>query len=475
MSTVSARDAQNWAIAHQDSLLETLRRFVAIPSVSTDPSFSDGIAQGAAFLANFLMECGFEHASIEPTGGHPVVRADWLHAEEKPTILVYGHYDVQPPDPLDAWASPPFEATLKDNRLYGRGVSDDKGPMIAALGALAAYLGATGNLPVNIKLLFEGEEEVSSANLDQFVADHADELAADFVLSADGAMWRVDLPTVTTACRGLCALEIKVSGAAKDLHSGRHGGAVANPLQGLAHLLAALHASDGSVSVPGFYDGIEEPDQKTRASIAALPFDEDAYLRSVGAPEGVGEAGWSLLERNWLRPTLEINGISGGYSGPGKKTVIPAEARAKISCRLVPGQDPVDILNKVERAVLNACPRGVSVSVEREKGIAHPFAISRQHPALQLAMQVLEEIYGQPAQPVRMGATIPIGQIFAQRLGLGTVFFSFSTADEDYHAPNEFFRVERMHDGIRAWIRIVELVATLPKAAFRDFKQTCSQ
>jgi acetylornithine deacetylase/succinyl-diaminopimelate desuccinylase-like protein len=466
MSAVNASKAQDWAIAHHDELLDVLRRFVEIPSVSTDPSFKDGIAQGAAFLANFLTECGFEHAAIEPTGGHPVVRADWLHAKGKPTILVYGHYDVQPPDPLDAWKSPPFQPTLRDNRLYGRGVSDDKGPMIAAVGALAAYLGSTGSLPVNIKLLFEGEEEVSSAHLDQFVADHVNELAADFVLSADGAMWRVDLPTVTTACRGLCALEIKVSGAAKDLHSGRHGGSVANPLQGLARVLAALHASDGSVAVPGFYDGIEEPDQETRASIAALPFDEASYLQSIGASEGVGEAGWSLLERNWLRPTLEINGISGGYSGPGKKTVIPAEASAKISCRLVPGQDPFDILDKVERAVLDACPRGLSVSVEREKGVARPFAISREHPALQLAMQVLEEIYERPAQLVRMGATIPIGEIFAQRLGIGTVFFSFSTADEDYHAPNEFFRVERMHDGIRAWIRLVELVGSLPQTAF---------
>ncbi len=459
---MTAALAQAWADRHDGEILETLLSFVSIPSVSTDPAYGAEMVRGAEFLAEHLRACGIENVALRPTGGHPVVTGDWLHAPGRPTILVYGHYDVQPPDPVEKWRTAPFAPEVRDGRIYARGVSDDKGPLIVAVSALAAFLRTTGTLPVNVKLLLEGEEEIGSAHLDEFVADHAAALAADFVLSADGAMWRLDLPTVTVSSRGLCALEITLSGAAKDLHSGRHGGAVANPLQALSALLAGLHASDGSVAVPGFHDRVRPPSDVMRQEIAAVPFDEAEYLRSIGAPEGAGEAGWTLLERNWLRPTLELNGIWGGYNGPGTKTVIPSEAHAKITCRLVPDQDPAEILDAIARDLQRRVGPGVTLTVSREEGGAHPASISGSHPGLRLAMQVLEELYGRAAVPVRMGATLPVAGIFRHRLGLDTVFFSFSTTDEDYHAPNEFFRLERLRDGIRAWIRYLQLLGDVP-------------
>ena len=453
---MSAAAALAWVEQRRDWVLQQLIGFAAIPSVSTDPAYADGITRAAAFLAGVLTDAGLEHAAVRPTAGHPVVTADWLHAPGAPTILNYGHYDVQPPDPLEKWSSPPFAPEIRDGRLYARGASDDKGPLLVAITALGAWLAATGRLPVNVKLLIEGEEEMGSAHLKPFVAAEASSLQADFVLSADGAMWRADLPPVTVASRGLCALDVIVRGAAKDLHSGRHGGAVANPVQALCRLVASLHDQDGRVAVPGFYDQVRALTSEARGQIAAIPFDADAYLRSIGAGAGAGEAGWSLLERNWIRPTLELNGVHGGYAGPGTKTVIPAEARAKITCRLVPDQEPAEILALIERHLRRSVPDAVSLDVQRHHGVSRPYAIAEDHPGLRLAMEVLGELYDQDALPVRMGATVPIGEIFARRLGIDTVFFSFSTADEDYHAPNECFRLQRLWDGVRAWITYLE-------------------
>ncbi|WP_419758688.1 dipeptidase [Acidisoma sp.] len=455
---MSGQTPEQWGAERQDEILGTLREFVAIPSVSTDPAYAADMRRGAEFLAAHMRACGLENVAVRTTAGHPVVMADWLHAPERPTILIYGHYDVQPPEPLAKWRTSPFEPTLRDGRLYGRGASDDKGPVIVALAAIAAFLQTEGRLPINIKLLIEGEEEIGSAHLDDFVAEHAMALAADFVLSADGATWRADLPTIAVASRGICALEVTVTGAEKDLHSGRHGGSVANPLQALSRLLASLHDETGAVAVSGFYDSVRLPSADERQALGDIPFDEAAYLRSVGAPEGAGEAGWTMLERNWLRPTLELNGIWGGYSGPGSKTVIPSEAHAKITCRLVPDQTPEATLDCIEQHLQRNCPPGVTLSVTREPGGAFPVAVPPDHPGLRLAMQVLEETYGQKTLLVRMGATVPIGGIFRQRLGIETVFFSFATSDEDYHAPNEFFRLERLRDGVQAWIRYLSLL-----------------
>jgi acetylornithine deacetylase/succinyl-diaminopimelate desuccinylase-like protein len=440
-----------WLAAEREAILDQLKAFVRIPSVSTDPAYKDHVANAAIFVAKQLAGAGLVDAKVRPTEGNPVVTASWRGAPGKPTVLIYGHFDVQPPDPLESWTTEPFEPTIRDHRLYARGASDDKGPMLIPIKVVEAFLACDRALPVNVVFLFEGEEEVSSAHLEAFVAAHREELAADFALSADGAQWRADLPSVITGSRGICALEVIVKSADKDLHSGRHGGAVANPIQVLARILASLHDADGRVAVPGFYDTVVELPKGELDDIARLPWSEADYLRSIGASEGVGEAGYTLLQRNWVRPTLEFNGIFGGYTGPGKKTVIPAFAQAKITCRLVPHQEPALIAELISRHLTSLSPPGAAVSVKIETGGATPYAVPCNHPGLRLAETVLAEIIGTSPIRVRMGATIPIGAIFKRVLGLDTVFFSFATSDEDYHAPNEFFRLASLDAGLRAW------------------------
>ncbi|WP_293853879.1 dipeptidase [uncultured Alsobacter sp.] len=462
MSAPSTDPVEARLAAEQGRLVEELKAFVRIPSVSTDPAYRDGIAAGSAWLANRLRAAGLGEVEIHATAGHPAVTAAWRGAPGAPTVLVYGHYDVQPPDPVDQWRSPPFEPTIRDNRLYGRGVADDKGPLLIPIAVAEAFLREDGRLPVNMVFLFEGEEEVGSANLEDFVADNRAMLRADFALSADGAQWRADLPSVIVGSRGICGLEVTVRGAAKDLHSGRHGGSVANPIQALVKLLATLHAPGGGVAVEGFMDGAEPVTEAELAAIADIPFDEAAYLAEVGAPEGAGEEGYTLLQRNWVRPTLEFNGIVGGYTGAGKKTVIPASASAKITCRLVPGQDPARVLDSLERHLLRHAPAGVRVSVHREPGGARAAGVPHDHPGLALSEDVLETVLGRRPVRVRMGATIPIGEIFKRVLGIDTIFFSFATVDEDYHAPNEFFRLSSFEQGLVAWTRYLRRLGAAP-------------
>ncbi|HET6620019.1 MAG TPA: dipeptidase [Dongiaceae bacterium] len=439
-------------------IIDELIAFARIPSVSTDPAYAAHIAAGAEWVAERMRRAGLEHVKVNPTEGHPIVTADWLHAEGAPTILVYGHYDVQPPDPVEKWQSPPFEPTIRDNRLYARGVSDDKGPMLIPIKTAEAFIRTTGKLPINLKLVIEGEEERGSAHLGAFVAAHAGQLGADFVLSADGAMWRPDEPSITVASRGIAALEFTVTGAAKDLHSGRHGGGVANPLHAIAALVASLHDADHRIAVAGFYDEVKPVGNSARQAIHDLPFSEGKYLQAIGAPAGVGEAGYTLLERQWLRPTLELNGLWGGYQGPGTKTVIPSTAGAKITCRLVPDQEPDRIVALISDHLRRHSPPGVTLDIVPGDHGSRAYAVPDDHPGLALAERVLQEVYDKPSIRVRMGATIPIGLIFRQALGAETVFFSFSTADEDYHAPNEFFRLQRLDDGLKAWIRYWELL-----------------
>jgi acetylornithine deacetylase/succinyl-diaminopimelate desuccinylase-like protein len=444
--------------AHRDEILAELVAFARIPSVSTDPAYVAHIAAAAEWVAERMRRAGMNDVRINPTEGHPIVTGSWLSAPGAPTILVYGHYDVQPPDPLPKWKSPPFEPEVRDGRLYARGVSDDKGPMLIPLKVAEAFMKTKGRLPINLKLVIEGEEERGSAHLGAFVQAHAAELAADFVLSADGAMWRPDEPSITVASRGIAALEFTVTGAAKDLHSGRHGGSVANPLHAIARLVASLHDDAGRVAVAGFYDDVRPVSEAARQAIAALPLSEPAYYAAIGAAPGGGEAGLGLLERQWLRPTLELNGLYGGYQGPGTKTVIPGTAGAKITCRLVPDQDPDAIVAALARHLQAHCPPGVSLEIAPSGHGSRAYAVPDHHPGLALAERVLGEIYPKPAIRVRMGATIPIGLIFREALAAETVFFSFSTADEDYHAPDEFFRLQRLDDGLKAWIRYWELL-----------------
>ena len=449
---------------HREAALGELIEFASIPSVSTDPAHANDVGAAASWVATRLAAAGPFTVRTLPTAGNPVVYAEWLGAPDKPTVLVYGHYDVQPADPLEKWQSPPFAPDVRDGRVYARGVSDDKGPMLIPIVVAEAFFRTTGALPVNVKCLFEGEEEVGSPSLDAFIRDNRAMLASDVVLSADGAMWRINEPSLTVASRGLAGLELTLTAASKDLHSGRHGGAVANPLHAMARLIASLHDADGRVAVAGFYDRVRELTPAERAEIAALPFDESAYLAQVGAPAAFGEPGYTTLERQWARPTLDVNGMWGGYEGPGSKTVIPSEAHAKITCRLVPDQEPDEVVALITRHLESHVPAGTRLSISPGDHGARPARIDGDHFALKAAGEALREIYGVRPLVVRMGGTVPISELFQRHMGLETVFFSFSTADEDYHAPNEFFRVHRLHEGLEAWARLWSILGDTPRS-----------
>jgi acetylornithine deacetylase/succinyl-diaminopimelate desuccinylase-like protein len=439
--------------AGHERVLAELIEFASIPSVSTDPARAQDVLAAGRWVSDTLAAAGPFAVRTIATPRNPVVYGEWVGAPGKLTALVYGHYDVQPADPLAKWQSPPFTPTLRDGRLYARGVSDDKGPMLIPIKVAEAFFAMTGGLPINIKCLFEGEEEIGSPSLDAFIEQHKDLLAADVVLSADGAMWRIDEPSLTVSSRGLAGLEITLTAAGKDLHSGRHGGGVANPLHAMARLIASLHEPNGKVAVAGFYDRVRELTPAERAAIAALPFDEAGYLAQVGAPATFGEPGFTTLERQWTRPTLEVNGMWGGYEGPGEKTVIPSEAHAKITCRLVADQEPDEVLELIRRHLESHVPPGTRLTIAPGDHGARPARIDADHFALRAADSALREVYGVRPLLVRSGGTVPISELFQRHMGLDTVFFSFSTADEDYHAPNEFFRVHRLHEGLEAWAR----------------------
>lgn len=449
----------SWLTDRNDDILRDLVDFASIPSVSTDPAHAPDVAAAASWVARRLTTAGPIEVRTIPTSGNPVVYGQWLGAPGKLTALVYGHYDVQPPDPLERWHSAPFSPTVRDGRLYARGVSDDKGPMLIPIAVANAFFSVAGALPINIKFLFEGEEEIGSPSLDAFIREHKGLLAADVVLSADGAMWRIDEPSLTVASRGLTGLRLTLTAAAKDLHSGRHGGAVANPLHAIAQLIASLHEPNGRVAVAGFYDHVRELTAEERAAIAALPFDDARYLAETGAPATFGEPGYSTLERQWIRPTLEVNGMWGGYTGPGHKTVIPSEAHASITCRLVPDQDPDETIRLVSQHLQSHLPPGTRLAVFLDEHGARAAHIRADHYALGAADDALFAVYGAHPLRVRMGGTVPISELFQRHMGLDTVFFSFSTADEDYHAPNEFFRLHRLREGLEAWARYWAILA----------------
>jgi acetylornithine deacetylase/succinyl-diaminopimelate desuccinylase-like protein len=437
--------------------LSELAEFVAIPSVSRNASPAV-MSQAAHWLAGQL---AFAGGRVEPTGGHPVVRADWLGVPGAPTVLVYGHYDVQPTGDLAEWPSPPFELRTSDGVAVGRGVSDDKGPVYIVLKAAQAFRQQDGALPLNVKFLFEGEEEIGSPHLPGYLREHAAELACDLVISADGAMWRPGEPSLALASKGLVTLDITVEGAATDLHSGRYGGTVANPLHALAQILASLHAGDGSVAVAGFYDGIPELSAGRRAEIAKVPFDETGYLSALGLRDGPGEAGYSILERLWERPTLEVNGVAGG----GKYTVIPHLAVAHLSCRLVPGQDPARVAAAIAAhvAARDAGLPGVRAAARLDEAMVPAYTIPARHPAIRAATAALEAVYpGQGVLHANIAGTLPATALFERELGAKTLFFSFSTADENLHAPGEFLRVPRLREGMRAWAELWRLLAAGP-------------
>jgi acetylornithine deacetylase/succinyl-diaminopimelate desuccinylase-like protein len=446
--------ASSLSFDHGDAgYLRELAEFVAVPSISRDASPATMLA-AAQWLAGQL---SFAGGRVVQTAGHPVVLAEWLGAPAAPTILVYGHYDVQPTGEESEWITPPFELTADGGIMRGRGASDDKGPVYIVLKTAQAFLAQEGALPLNVKFLLEGEEEIGSPHLPEFVASHARELAAGLVVSADGAMWRPGEPSLSLASKGLVTMDIIVTGASTDLHSGRYGGTVANPLHALSEISASLHDRDGRVAVPGFYDGIPELSPQRRREIAAVPFDGTGYLSDLGLRQAHGEPGYSTLERLWERPTLEVNGITGG----GKYTVIPRRAAAHVSCRLVPFQDPDAVLAAVASHVLAQDPPGVRVEVRADQARVPAYTIAAGHPAIRAATAALEAVYpGQPVLLACIGGTLPATDLFERELGAKTLFYSFSTADENLHAPNEFMRIGRLREGMRAWEVLWRLLAT---------------
>ncbi|GMA51538.1 peptidase M20 [Alicyclobacillus contaminans] len=441
-------DYDQYLREHRNQHLETLFTFLRFPSISTLPEHADDVRRCAEFLADQLRQLGFEHVSLMETPGHPVVYADWLHAPGKPTVLVYGHYDVQPVDPLELWDTPPFEPTVRGNQLYARGSSDDKGQVFMHLKAFEALWKTTGSLPVNVKFCLEGEEEIGSRHLPALLEQHKDKFAADIVVISDTTMLGPNQPSVCYGLRGLTSLQIDVKGANTDLHSGLYGGGVQNAVHALVQLLASLHDPDGRVLVEGFYDEVVPLTADEREAFRALSFDEDRLAKELGVPELFGEAGFSYLERTWARPTLEINGVYGGFQGAGTKTVIPNEAHAKITCRLVPNQDPVRIQSLIEQHVLANCPPGVTVAVQRFDA-GRPYVTPFHHPAIQWAAKAYEQAYGVPAAFTRMGGSIGVVETFDRVLKAPVVLMGFGLSDENFHAPNEHFSLDNFDKGLR--------------------------
>ncbi len=462
-----------YAHAHQPQLITDLKTLVSYASVGADPAMALGMEDARHFIEARITAMGFANAQrlTPPDGsGQAALYAERLDAPGKPTILVYAHYDVQPPDPLDKWHSPPFEATERDDKLFGRGISDDKAPMMIALDTLAAFLAVDGRLPVNVKLLIEGEEETGSPSLPGILEQHRLLLAADAVLSADGARWRPDLVALNVGSRGNTGFEMRVQTAAQDLHSGRYGGIVANPLHVMSGLIAGLHDAQGRIAAAGFYDGVAEPTEAERAEIAAIPYDEAAAFDAITA-QPMGEAGYSTLERLWMRPTLDVNGMWGGYTGAGSKTVIPNEAFAKLTMRLVPGQDPQHAKQAVIDHLHAHLPAFATLEIGGDRGQGGAYAVPPDHPLLAAAVAALVQTTGQQPLKVRIGASLPLTEIVHRILGIDTVMFSFAVADENFHAPNEFFRLSSVTDGLAAWVRIIRQISDIAPAAFAPYRR----
>ena len=450
---------QSYLDANQDRFLQELLDFCRIPSISALPANAADVQRAAEWTAQRMTAASVEGVRVLPTGGHPVVYGEWLHAPGKPTILLYGHFDTQPADPLDLWSSPPFEPVVKDGRIYARGVSDDKGNMLIPILAVEALLKTEGKLPLNVKFLFEGQEEIGSPQLPAFLARHRDLFACDLVLSADGGQYDEEHPALLVALKGICGLQIAMKGARSDLHSGVYGGAIQNPLHAMAALIASMRSADGQILVDGFYDGVLPLTADDREKIAAVPFDEEKLKADLAIDDVYGEPNYTTRERAWARPTLEVNGMWGGFQGAGTKTVLPNEAHAKITCRLVPNQDPAEIVRLITTHVEKHSPRGVKVTVTPSAGLTPAYTIPADHPGNQAAAAVLEDLYETPPYHMRMGGTVPVCPLFVKELKAYTVSFAFGLEDEQVHAPDEFFRLSSFLRGQTAYCMVLNKLA----------------
>ncbi len=450
--------AVTYARQNHPRFLSELKDLLRIPSISTLPENKDDCRRAAHLLAAELARIGLEHARLIETGGHPLVYAYWLHAAGKPTALFYGHYDVQPTDPEEEWLSPPFEPTERDGNLYGRGTCDDKGQVWAQVKGLESLLASTGNLPINVRTLFEGEEEVGGEGIEAFVASKPPELKSDFALVSDTELFAPGLPTLCVGLRGMIYTELEVRGAKTDLHSGQYGGAAPNPFFALAQILSHLKDEHGHILIPGFYDGIVPPSAEELAAWQSLPFDEEQYrITEVGSRQLVGEPGYSVLERTWARPTLEVHGMPGGFIGAGAKTVIPAKALAKVSMRLVPGMTPARSFAQYKSYVEKIAPAGVDVEVRLIHSGA-PCLIPVDNPYIQAATRALHEVWGKDTVFIRSGGSIPIVGDFDRHLGAPSVMMGFGLPDDNLHAPNEKFHIRNFELGIESLIRFLEEV-----------------
>lgn len=431
----------------RDNHLNELKDFLSIPSISALSEHQHDVKKGAKWTADALKRAGMENVNIMPTRRHPVVYGDWMKAEGKPTVLIYGHYDVQPVDPLELWETPPFEPAIRAGKIYARGATDDKGQVFMHIKALETILHTAGELPLNVKFCIEGEEEIGSPNLDEFVEEHKELLSADVLVVSDNPMLEKDQPTVCYGLRGLCGMQIDVKGTEGDLHSGLYGGMVQNPIHALTELLASMRNEDGQIMIDGFYDKVIPLTAEERKAYEELNDDEEQTRRSLGVPELFGEKGYSALERTWVRPTLEVNGIYGGFQGEGIKTVIPSEAHAKITCRLVPNQDPAEIADVIRTHIDNHTPPGVTIKTTLFNQ-AKPFVTPFDHPAIQAAGRSLKKSYGVSPAVIRMGGSIPVVETFSQLLRLPVVMLGFGLPDENLHAPNEHFNLENFDKGL---------------------------
>lgn len=442
---------------NEPRFLDELLQFLRIPSISTLPEHNRDVAQAAQFVADALQGAGLEHVEVVRTEKHPLVYADWLHAPGKPTVLCYGHYDVQPPDPLELWQTPPFEPSIRDGNIYARGSADDKGQMYMHIKAAEALFAAHNRkLPVNLKFLIEGEEEVGGESIAKYVPANKAKLRADVALVSDTELFADGVPTLCIGLRGLVYLEIEATGPARDLHSGMYGGAAPNAVYGLIELLAKAKDADGRILISGIYDEVAAPDPQEQESWAKLPFSEKEFLeREVGAAALTGEPDQFVLARVWARPTFEVHGIAGGFTGAGAKTVIPAKATAKVSLRLVPNQDPGRVLEQVKSWIEASTPKGIQTQM-RVLSAGPAISVNPNHPAIRVAAKVFSEALGKPTVFIRSGGSIPIVGDFARHLGIPTVLMGFGLPDDGLHSPNEKYRISNYYQGIATIARFFE-------------------
>ncbi|HEY8794296.1 MAG TPA: dipeptidase [Gemmatimonadaceae bacterium] len=463
MPATLASDLARYLDDNDRRIHDELFDFLRIPSVSARSEYDEDMRRAAKWVADNLRTAGLS-AEIMPTGGHPVVLGEWRKAPAgAPTVLVYGHYDVQPAEPLDLWTTPPFEPTMRNGRIYARGSVDDKGQLFTHMKALEAHMGARGKLPVNIVVLAEGEEEVGSDNLEAFVAAQAKRLACDYVVVSDSSMFAPGLPSILSSLRGLAYFQIDLEGPTSDLHSGSYGGAVVNPAMALARILATFFDENGRIAIPGFYDSVREWSPKLRGAIAALPFDESNFRKEVGAPALGGEAGYSTLERLWSRPTCEVNGLLSGYTAEGSKTVLPSKAMAKVSCRLVADQSPAEIEKLVRAHIARVTPPGVKVKVQMLHG-GQPWSAELEGPLYDAAKRALNAAFGCDPVIIGEGGSIPVVSDLQRVLGAPVLLVGFGLPGENAHAPDEWFLDENFTKGMRAmaslWDEIADGAAT---------------